>query len=111
MIRMNHNPSPRRVVIAAGWPPRFRADRAVDFVMVNRENAADGPRITMRIALNLLSIGAHVTTTGRVVRRAACRAVTASGPCELFATWRRGYCRQEMYTGHQGAKSTRPWLR
>lgn len=51
------------------WLPGFRAEQAVDFVIVNGENAANGVGITPRIALKLLNGGVDVITTGNHVWR------------------------------------------
>ena len=53
----------------AGWLPAFRAENAVDFVVVNGENAANGAGITSKIALRMLSGGVDVLTTGNHVWR------------------------------------------
>ena len=53
----------------AGWLPGVREERAVDFVIVNGENAANGAGITSKIALRLLSGGVDVLTTGNHVWR------------------------------------------
>jgi metallophosphoesterase (TIGR00282 family) len=42
----------------------IRADRKIDFCVVNGENAADGAGITARLARRLLEAGADVVTTG-----------------------------------------------
>ncbi len=44
--------------------PRFRAERGVDFVIVNGENAANGRGITPRISIDLLRAGVAVITSG-----------------------------------------------
>lgn len=49
--------------------PRLVADRAIDFVVVNGENAAGGVGITPEIADEILDLGAHVITTGNHVWR------------------------------------------
>ena len=51
------------------WLPGFRADREVDFVVVNGENTANGAGITSKIALKLLGNGVDVLTTGNHVWR------------------------------------------
>ena len=51
------------------WLPGFREDNAVDFVIVNGENAANGAGITSKIAERLLNGGADVITTGNHVWR------------------------------------------
>jgi len=43
--------------------PGFRDERAVDFVIANGENAANGAGITPKIALKLLHSGVDVLTT------------------------------------------------
>jgi metallophosphoesterase (TIGR00282 family) len=52
-----------------GWLPRFREERAVDFVIANGENAANGAGITSKIARKLLAGGVDVLTTGNHVWR------------------------------------------
>lgn len=52
----------RRAVIAS--VPRFKAERGVDFVIVNGENAAGGRGITRKIGIDLLRAGVAVITTG-----------------------------------------------
>ena len=52
-----------------GWLPGFREERAVDFVIANGENAANGAGITSKIALRLLGGGVDVLTTGNHVWR------------------------------------------
>ena len=51
------------------WLPGFREERAVDFVIANGENAANGAGITSKIALKLLHAGVDVITTGNHVWR------------------------------------------
>ncbi len=51
------------------WLPGFREERAVDFVIANGENAANGAGITSKIALKLLGGGVDVLTTGNHVWR------------------------------------------
>jgi calcineurin-like phosphoesterase len=51
------------------WLPGFRAERAVDFVIANGENVANGAGITCKLALKLLGGGVDVLTTGNQVRR------------------------------------------
>jgi 2',3'-cyclic-nucleotide 2'-phosphodiesterase len=51
------------------WLPAFRRDHAVDFVIANGENAANGAGITSKIALKLLGAGVDVITTGNHVWR------------------------------------------
>ncbi len=51
------------------WLPGFVAERAVDFVIANGENAANGAGITSKIALRLLDGGVDVITTGNHVWR------------------------------------------
>jgi hypothetical protein len=51
------------------WLPGFREDRAVDFVIANGENAANGAGITSKIAKQLLAGGVDVLTTGNHVWR------------------------------------------
>ncbi len=54
---------PGRKAVAA-FLPRIKAERAVDFIVVNGENAAGGRGITPKIAIGLLRAGAAVITTG-----------------------------------------------
>jgi 2',3'-cyclic-nucleotide 2'-phosphodiesterase len=49
--------------------PRLRAERDVDFCVVNGENVADGAGITPRLAERLLAAGADVITLGNHVWR------------------------------------------
>jgi metallophosphoesterase (TIGR00282 family) len=51
------------------WLPGFCEERAVDFVIVNGENAANGAGITSKIALRMLAGGVDVITTGNHVWR------------------------------------------
>ena len=51
------------------WLPGFCEERAVDFVVANGENAANGAGITTRIAQRLLDGGVDVITTGNHVWR------------------------------------------
>ena len=51
------------------WLPGYRDERAVDFVIANGENAANGAGITSKIALKLLHAGVDVLTTGNHVWR------------------------------------------
>jgi len=51
------------------WLPGFRAERAVDFVIANGENVANGAGITSKLALRLLGGGVDVLTTGNHVWR------------------------------------------
>jgi 2',3'-cyclic-nucleotide 2'-phosphodiesterase len=51
------------------WLPPFVEEHAVDFVVVNAENAANGAGITSKIALRLLEGGVDVITTGNHVWR------------------------------------------
>jgi 2',3'-cyclic-nucleotide 2'-phosphodiesterase len=51
------------------WLPGFREARAIDFVIANGENAANGAGITSKIALKLLGAGVDVITTGNHVWR------------------------------------------
>lgn len=44
--------------------PALREERAIDFCVVNGENAADGVGLTARLARRLLAAGADVVTTG-----------------------------------------------
>jgi len=59
---------PGRTALAA-WLPGFRESAAVDFVVVNGENAANGAGITSKLARRLLEAGADVLTTGNHVWR------------------------------------------
>ena len=52
-----------------GWLPAFREERAVDFVVANGENVANGAGITYKLALKLLAGGVDVLTTGNHVWR------------------------------------------
>jgi metallophosphoesterase (TIGR00282 family) len=52
-----------------GWLPGFRAERDIDFVVANGENAANGAGITSKIARRLLEGGVDVITTGNHVWR------------------------------------------
>lgn len=52
----------RRAVI--DLVPRLKAERGVDFVVVNGENAANGRGITPKITIDLLRAGAAVITSG-----------------------------------------------
>jgi 2',3'-cyclic-nucleotide 2'-phosphodiesterase len=52
-----------------GWLPAFREERAVDFVIANGENVANGAGITSKLALKLLGAGVDVLTTGNHVWR------------------------------------------
>ena len=52
-----------------GWLPAFREERAVDFVVANGENVANGAGITSKLALKLLAGGVDVLTTGNHVWR------------------------------------------
>jgi len=52
-----------------GWLPAYREQHAVDFVIVNGENVANGAGITSKLALRLLAGGADVLTTGNHVWR------------------------------------------
>ena len=54
------------------WLPGFRVERAVDFVIANGENAANGAGITSKIALKLLAGGVDVIRVHDVL--ANCRA-------------------------------------
>ena len=54
---------PGRKALAARIKP-FKAEKAVDFVIVNGENSAGGRGITSKIAIGLLRAGAAVITTG-----------------------------------------------
>ena len=49
--------------------PKLVADRSVDFVVVNGENAAGGVGITPEIADEMLGLGVHVVTTGNHIWR------------------------------------------
>jgi hypothetical protein len=51
------------------WLPGFASERAVDFVVANGENAANGAGITSKIAERLLAGGVDVITTGNHVWR------------------------------------------
>ena len=51
------------------WLPDFREARAVDFVIVNGENVANGAGITSKLALKMLHCGVDVLTTGNHVWR------------------------------------------
>ena len=51
------------------WLPGFRKQHALDFVIVNGENVANGAGITSRLALKLLEGGVDVITTGNHVYR------------------------------------------
>jgi metallophosphoesterase (TIGR00282 family) len=51
------------------WLPGFAEDNAVDFVIANGENAANGAGITSKIAERLLAGGVDVITTGNHVWR------------------------------------------
>lgn len=51
------------------WLPDFRDERALDFVIANGENTANGAGITSKIALRLLAGGVDVITTGNHVWR------------------------------------------
>ena len=44
--------------------PRWKEERAIDFIVVNGENSANGRGITPKIAIDLLRAGAAVITTG-----------------------------------------------
>lgn len=52
-----------------GWLPAFKDARAVDFVIANGENVANGAGITSKLALRLLAGGVDVLTTGNHVWR------------------------------------------
>lgn len=52
-----------------GWLPAFKDERAVDFVIANGENVANGAGITSKLALRLLGAGVDVLTTGNHVWR------------------------------------------
>jgi len=51
------------------WLPGFRDEHAIDFVIANAENAANGAGITSKIAQRLLGGGIDVITTGNHVWR------------------------------------------
>lgn len=51
------------------WLPGFKEERAVDFVIANGENVANGAGITSKLALKLLAGGVDVITTGNHVYR------------------------------------------
>lgn len=51
------------------WLPGFVEERAVDFVIVNGENVANGAGITSKLALRLIEGGVDVITTGNHVYR------------------------------------------
>ncbi len=51
------------------WLPGYRAEHAVDFVIANGENVANGAGITSKLALKLLGGGVDVLTTGNHVWR------------------------------------------
>ena len=51
------------------WLPGFRDERAVDFVIANGENVANGAGITSKLALRLLAGGVDILTTGNHVWR------------------------------------------
>ena len=51
------------------WLPGFKEARAVDFVIANGENVANGAGITSKLALKLLAGGVDVITTGNHVYR------------------------------------------
>src|SRR5450830_285275 len=51
------------------WLPGFREERAVDFVIANGENAANGAGITSKLALKMLGGGVDVITMGNHVWR------------------------------------------
>jgi len=51
------------------WLPGFREDHAVDVVIANGENAANGAGITSKIAKRLLAGGVDVITTGNQIWR------------------------------------------
>ncbi len=51
------------------WLPGFVAENAVDFVIANGENAANGAGITSKIAERLLAGGVDVLTTGNHIWR------------------------------------------
>ncbi len=44
--------------------PKFKAERGVDFVVINGENSANGRGITPKITIDLLRAGAAVITSG-----------------------------------------------
>ena len=52
----------RRAVI--DWLPRLKERHAIDFIIVNGENAAGGRGITPKLAIALMRAGAAVVTTG-----------------------------------------------
>jgi metallophosphoesterase (TIGR00282 family) len=52
-----------------GWLPGFREAAAIDFVVANGENAANGAGITSKLARRLLDGGVDVLTTGNHVWR------------------------------------------
>ncbi|MEZ5126053.1 MAG: TIGR00282 family metallophosphoesterase [Thermoleophilia bacterium] len=52
-----------------GWLPGFREQHAIDFVIVNGENVANGAGITSKLAEKLLAGGVDVITTGNHVYR------------------------------------------
>lgn len=54
---------PGRKAVAA-FLPKIKAQRGVDFIVVNGENAAGGRGITPKITIGLLRAGAAVITTG-----------------------------------------------
>jgi metallophosphoesterase (TIGR00282 family) len=60
--------------------PDLIVERAVDFVIVNGENAADGVGITPRIVASLAEVGVDVITTGNHIwaRREICRLLEIS---------------------------------
>jgi 2',3'-cyclic-nucleotide 2'-phosphodiesterase len=51
------------------WLPGFREERAVDFVIANGENVANGAGITSKLARKLFEGGVDVLTTGNHVWR------------------------------------------
>ncbi|MDP2620847.1 MAG: TIGR00282 family metallophosphoesterase [Hyphomicrobiales bacterium] len=57
--------SGRRIVLE--WLPRLIADHAIDFVVLNGENAAGGFGITEAICAELIDAGADVVTSGNHV--------------------------------------------
>jgi hypothetical protein len=57
--------SGRRVVLE--WLPRLIAEHAIDFVVINGENAAGGFGITEAICTGLIDAGADVVTSGNHV--------------------------------------------
>jgi hypothetical protein len=59
---------PGRAALDA-WLPTFRESEAIDFVIANGENAANGAGITSKIARRLLDGGVDVLTTGNHVWR------------------------------------------